>query len=70
MAKADTDLNPATRAQEYNQAEQLLVNAGAWIPLYQETTQYNLQPYVHGLDYNSLGEIPMSSWQQIYLTSH
>jgi peptide/nickel transport system substrate-binding protein/oligopeptide transport system substrate-binding protein len=69
MAKADTDLNPITRAQEYNQAEQLLVNAGAWIPLYQETTQYNLQPYVHGLEYNSLGEIPMSSWQHIYLTT-
>jgi oligopeptide transport system substrate-binding protein len=70
MAQADTDLNPTTRAQEYNQAEQLLVNAGAWIPLYQQTTQFNIQPYVHGLAYNSLGEIPMTSWQQIYLTGH
>ena len=70
MAQADTDLNPTTRAQEYNQAEQLLVNAGAWIPLYQQATEYNVPTYVHNLEFNSLGSIPLSSWQQIYMTAH
>jgi oligopeptide transport system substrate-binding protein len=70
MAQADADLNPTTRAQEYNQAEQLLVTAVAWMPLYQQQTQYNLPTYVHGVAFNSLGDIALATWQQIYLTSH
>ena len=68
MAKADVDLTPATRATEYNQAEQLLVDQGAWIPLNQQKTFYTLQPTVHNFVYNSLGEVPMSAWQTIYLS--
>ena len=70
MTQADMDLNPATRTQEYNQAEQLLVDQGAWIPVYQAKTPYNQPTYLHGLEYNSLQEIPLSSWQSIYLTAH
>ena len=68
MAQADVDLTPSSRAQLYNQAEQLLVDQGAWIPLNQQKTFYNLPTFVHSFVYNSLGEVPMSSWQQIYLT--
>jgi peptide/nickel transport system substrate-binding protein/oligopeptide transport system substrate-binding protein len=70
MTKADEDLNPVTRAQEYNQAEQLLVDQGAWIPVYQGKTAYTLASYVHNFAYNSLQEIPPSSWETMFLTAH
>lgn len=70
MTKADQDLNPTTRTQEYNQAEQLLVDQGAWIPIYQSKTVYNIPTYVHNFVYNSLQEIPPSSWEMMYLTAH
>jgi oligopeptide transport system substrate-binding protein len=68
MAQADVDLNPTTRAQSYNQAEQLLVNQGAWIPLNQQKTFFNLVPSMHNFAFNSLGVVPLASWQKIYLT--
>jgi oligopeptide transport system substrate-binding protein len=68
MAEADVNLNSTSRASEYNQAEQLLVNDVAWIPFNQQKTFYNLAPYVHNFAYNSLGEVPLATWQQIYLT--
>jgi peptide/nickel transport system substrate-binding protein/oligopeptide transport system substrate-binding protein len=70
MTRADQDLNPTSRAQGYNQAEQLMVTDVAWAPIYQGTTPYNLPTYVHNLVYNSLQEIALSTWQQIYLTTH
>ncbi len=68
MAQADVDLNSITRAQLYNQAEQLLEDQGAWIPTYQFKTFYNLPSYVHNFAYNALAEVPLATWQQIYLT--
>jgi len=41
---------------------------GAWIPTYQFKTFYNLPNYVHNFAYNSLAEIPLATWQSIYLT--
>ena len=68
MAKADVDLNPTDRASLYNQAEQLLVDQGAWIPTYQFKTFYNLPTYVHGFQYTALATVALSTWQKIYLT--
>lgn len=70
MTQADQDLNPTTRVQEYNQAEQLLVDDGAWIQIYQSKTAYSLPTYVHNFVYNSLQEVPPSSWDTMYLTAH
>jgi peptide/nickel transport system substrate-binding protein/oligopeptide transport system substrate-binding protein len=72
MAQADVNLNPTSRFSEYNQAEQLLVNAGAWIPLNQQKTFYNVPSYVHNFTFNALGMVPLTgsaSWQTIYLTT-
>ncbi|MGO8951403.1 MAG: ABC transporter substrate-binding protein, partial [Ktedonobacterales bacterium] len=69
MMEADVDLNPTTRAQLYNQAEQLLVDQVAWLPIFQQQTNYNLPSYVHNLAYNTLQEIPLTNWQTIYLTT-
>ena len=68
MAEADVNLNTTSRAQEYNQAEQLEVNAVAWIPMYQQKTRYNLPTYVHKFTFDSLGTIPLANWQTIYLS--
>ncbi len=68
MAQADVNLDPTSRATEYNQAEQLLVTDIAWIPLYQQKTFYNLPSYVHAFAYDALGTIPLATWQSIYLT--
>ncbi len=68
MAQADVDLDATTRAQLYNQAEQLEVTQGAWIPTYQFKTFYNLPSYMHNFAYNSLAEIPLATWQLMYLT--
>ena len=68
MAQADVNLDPASRASEYNQAEQLEVNAVAWIPMSQAKTSYNLATYVHNFAFDSLGTIPLANWQTIYLT--
>jgi oligopeptide transport system substrate-binding protein len=68
MAEADVNLNASERAAQYNQAEQLLVDQGAWIPLNQQKVFYNLPTYVHNLQFDGLGTIPLSAWQTIYLT--
>jgi peptide/nickel transport system substrate-binding protein/oligopeptide transport system substrate-binding protein len=68
MAQADVDLDQSSQSKLYNQAEQLLVNAVAWIPLNQQKTIYNLNPNVHNFVLNSLGFTPMSSWETTYLT--
>jgi oligopeptide transport system substrate-binding protein len=73
MAQADVNLDPTSRFTQYNQAEQLLVTDGAWIPYGEGKTFYNVQPYVHNFTINSLGTIPLTgpdSWQTIFLTSH
>jgi hypothetical protein len=33
----------------YNQAEQQLVNDGAWLPMYQVFSTYLLKPYIMGV---------------------
>jgi peptide/nickel transport system substrate-binding protein/oligopeptide transport system substrate-binding protein len=73
MAKADVNLDPTTRYQEYNQAEQSLVDQAAWIPYSQQLQYWNVEPYVHGF-YLPAGQlVPLSgpqSWQSMYLTAH
>ncbi len=70
MAQADQDLNPTTRAQEYNQAEQLLVTNVAWITEDQQKLFYNLPTYVHNYQIASLGVLTMATWQSLYLSGH
>jgi oligopeptide transport system substrate-binding protein len=71
MSTADTNLDPTSRFQQYNQAEQLLVTDVAWIPLSQGKTFYNVSSCVHNFTFNSLGTIPLSgpsSWETMFLS--
>ncbi len=70
VGQADQNLDPTTRASQYNQAEQLLVAYGGWIPLSQQKLDYNLPDYVQGLQLTPFGTLTLATWQQLDLTAH
>lgn len=43
MEQADVETNQAACRKMYNQAEQQLVNDGAWLPMYQVFSTYLLK---------------------------
>ncbi|HEX4206346.1 MAG TPA: peptide ABC transporter substrate-binding protein, partial [Ktedonobacteraceae bacterium] len=69
MEQADSNLNPATRLQQYNQAEQQLVNDVAWLPVDQRTYTHVVKPCVVGYQYNNQGLYPPDSWASVYITN-
>jgi peptide/nickel transport system substrate-binding protein/oligopeptide transport system substrate-binding protein len=80
MAKADADLDPTTRFQEYNQAEQSLQTQVAWITEDQQKIFYNVPSYVHNFVFSPQELIQLggpggtagtgSTYENIYLSSH
>ena len=69
MEQADLNLNPAQRLQQYNQAEQQLVNDVAWLPMDQVNATYLLKPCVHGFVLNHQGLTPPNDWGSMYITT-
>jgi oligopeptide transport system substrate-binding protein len=69
MARADTDLGP-DRMSLYHQAEQLLVDQVAWIPLDQAKVFYTVPAYVHNFALDSQGVMTLGTWQQVFLSAH
>jgi ABC-type transport system substrate-binding protein len=62
MTEADQELDPTVRTALYNQAEQLLVQSVAWIPLAQNRAFYDVRSSVAhfglaGLGYPSLDQL-------------
>src|SRR5206468_3358962 len=70
LEQADAEANPTNRVQLYQTAEQQLVNAVAWLPLYQATNPVLVKPYVQGLVFNALGLTPPTDWANIYIAEH
>ena len=70
LEQADAEANPTYRLQLYQTAEQQLVNAVAWLPLYQTTNPVLVKPYVQGLVFNALGITPPADWANIYIAQH
>jgi oligopeptide transport system substrate-binding protein len=68
QADANTE-NSTERMQQYNQAEQQLVNDAAWIPLYQQKTSGVRKPCVVGVVPNSFQMVPPDDWANIYKTT-
>jgi oligopeptide transport system substrate-binding protein len=66
-AQADALGNEEGRMQLYQQAEQLLVNQVAAIPLYQYTATYVVRSRVVGWRIAPAGVAPLSVWQQLYI---
>ncbi len=66
------DINPdsAARIQQYNTAEQQLVNDVAWLPIDQVEYQVMLKPCVVGYGYNAQGLFPAQSWGRVYISTN
>jgi ABC-type oligopeptide transport system substrate-binding subunit len=70
MRQADATQEAAQRLSEYQQAEQLLVTAVAWIPLHQEKGSYVAQTFVTNYQVTALGQPSSNAWQRIYIARH
>jgi peptide/nickel transport system substrate-binding protein/oligopeptide transport system substrate-binding protein len=70
MTKADEDQDPAARMQEYNQAEQQVVDLVPWIPYEQEKWTWRQRVWVHGFALNGTGSFADTSWPDVFITQH
>ncbi len=64
LAAAATNGNPQQRMQQYNDAEQKIVNDVAWIPLVQGGIDVLINPKVQNLAANG----PTKTWSDIYIS--
>jgi oligopeptide transport system substrate-binding protein len=53
LHQADTTLDNSKRMDLYHQAEQMIINDAAWIPLTWDKDEYLVKPYVKG--YQAVG---------------
>ena len=70
LEAADVNPDQYARFRAYNQAEQLLVNDVAWLPVNQVTRSLVVKPYVKGLVLNSSGFMPPDDWGAVYIADH
>ena len=66
LTKADQNSSSTSRYQQYNTAEQQLVNDVAWIPTYQAATQLLRKVCVVGVVDNAEGLVFPDSWANVY----
>jgi oligopeptide transport system substrate-binding protein len=69
MMQADANMNPNTRMQQYDQAEQQLVNDVAMSTLYQQETHWVYKPCVVGLVPNVQEQMPPDDWANVYIST-
>ncbi|GLV54810.1 ABC transporter substrate-binding protein [Dictyobacter sp. S3.2.2.5] len=70
MVKADANANTTERMQQYNTAEQALINDVAWIPTAQEISTSVRKPCVVGVVDNAQGLTPPDDWGSIYINNN
>jgi ABC-type transport system substrate-binding protein len=68
LDQADASTDQALRARLYQQAEQLLVNQVAAIPLFQSETVYVMRTRVVNWRVAPTGQTPLSVWQTTYIS--
>jgi len=69
MEQADANLNPTSRIQQYQQAEQQMVNDVAMSTLYQQATSGVRKPCVVGTTLNAQAITPPDDWANVYITT-
>ncbi len=69
LVQADANADQASRLQQYNEAEQKLINDVVAIPMYQETSTYILKPCVVGVIDNAQQITPPDDWGKIYVST-
>jgi oligopeptide transport system substrate-binding protein len=70
LEAADVNPDQTSRMQQYNQAEQQLVNDVAWLPMEQVAIPQVLKAYVRGMVFNPQLLIPPNDWGNIYIATH
>jgi peptide/nickel transport system substrate-binding protein/oligopeptide transport system substrate-binding protein len=71
MQQADGIFQPEQQQQRlslYNQAEQLLINDGAFVPVYTAPNTYTLRSWVKGMTEDAQAQFPNDAWVTGYLT--
>lgn len=70
MTQADVNPNEAQRMQQYQQAEQLLVDQVAWIPYDQVVDHWQMPTWIKGYGETALGEPSLDQWLATYVANH
>ena len=70
LEAADVNPNQTQRFQQYNDAEQKLVNDVAWLPVYQQEVQALIKPCVTGVVNNAQSLTPPDDWGNIYINTN
>ncbi|MBF6590348.1 MAG: hypothetical protein IVW57_07430 [Ktedonobacterales bacterium] len=65
LKQADREQDVGKRMSEYNQAEQLIVNSGAWIPYQQSKTAWRVRPKVRGFGLNQIEAMVDINWPNV-----
>ena len=68
LAQADVNQNPTQRLQQYNQAEEQIVDDVGWLPIYQGKIQSLRSTKLVGIVNNALQVVPPDDWGSIYFT--
>ena len=69
MTKADGE-SGTQRTADYNQAEQMSLDNGSWMPYSQAKNIYVLRPWVQGFALDPLGIPALSTWQAAFIAQH
>jgi oligopeptide transport system substrate-binding protein len=67
LAKADVSNDPVGRLAQYQQAEQLYVNQGAWMTYSQPLISYTVRNTVANFSYDSSQTTACATWQKVYI---
>jgi oligopeptide transport system substrate-binding protein len=70
MNRADVNPDLSQRLQQYQQAEQLLVDQVAWIPYDQVVDHWQNRAWIHGYGETALGEPSLDQWLAMYIANH
>ncbi len=66
LESADASSQASARMQDYQQAEQQLVDDVAWLPMEQVTATFLRSPNIVGITNNAQNLIPPDDWAHIY----
>jgi len=69
LAQADVNPDQAARMQQYNQAEDQIVDDVGWIPIYQGKISALQSTKLVGIKSNALQVVPPNDWGNIYFTT-
>ncbi len=70
MDQADVNTDQNARMQQYNTAEQDVVNLSPWIPYAQGKWFWLQRSWVHGFGLNALEIMPDINWPSVYIADH